>query len=235
MPFFEFNQQCDIFLGTLPLLPASVGWFIFCWALPIFFHVYERETSVKKKVVYDATNVVSISETWRCKGSILSVHLYAIFIAVFYVGFCSNDIAFRIVVSFLVLLLLCIFWINADLDNDDNLYPNYTKEQRLKFINNHFKLALSLFVFLLVACTLIIQFNIGWASSSISNQYRRDITYIVTMMYVLFIVCGLAMLVIAINQKMLKYNEVWRNSTSSFEHAYANLFWIIIAFVTNES
>lgn len=223
MSFFKFNERCYPILGDVPNASLSICAIVLGQILPFIFFS-----------IRSSPRIVSISETWREIGSVGSVHAFIMYVMIVYVGMCSDSVAFRIVVSIACALILCVFWVNADVHGVDNLPLGLSKKTKLLIKSWHLKLALFVFLLLLVATILIVNYEYGWPFDNNLNIDQKLLRSLVLLCMCLEIICIVGMIGIMISRKINR-EEPWTTAVSCLEHAYFDLFWIVYGFVKNGS
>lgn len=224
MGFFKFNDQCTTFLGPLPNLQISILAIVFGQILPYIFYCLNNKPEI-----------VSISETWRQRGSIGAVHSFILYVFILYICMCSQSAVFQGIMTTGCVLILMVFWVNADVGGADNLPLELSEKTRQKIRNWHLRIALLVFILLLVATSVLISFTYGWPFDANLSVNELKIRGFIFMLYILMILCILSMFIIMLSQKFAREKIEWTTTVSCLEHAYYDLFWLIYGFVTIES
>lgn len=228
MSFFEFVMICQPILGNFPLVPVLPAAIILLQMIPFFFTFY-RTGSVE---------MVSISNSWREPGSKLSVYTFLIYILIVYVCICSNSWRFQITVSISIVLIFLTFSINPEpltkkegKDLDDSIMfgkPRKDLVERKKMALVHRYLAFTVFGLMYAGSVCLISYNVGWPFDHNLTTDQIAARIPVFACYLLLTVAILGMLVLMLHESSFG-REAWDTPVSALEHAYFDLFWVIIA------
>jgi magnesium-transporting ATPase (P-type) len=149
---------------------------------------------------------------------------------------CAKSYKFVIVSIVAMCLILCVLHINPEpLTTDEE--PKMSKaivSSTKNLCRWHRRMAFLVFALLYIAAVLTLNYNIGWPFDNGMDLAETSFRKIVFFCFILMSLSISFMLFVMIYEEIHGL-EPWTTIVSGLEHAYFDLFWIVIASAQLES